>query len=107
MAHDFDDMVDKIRKFFNFNSDTFDVDFLVFPEATEDLNLKFGDEDVEGFKVSYHFETGMEKPEIKIEGDFDEFLKINPLGQFEGIMEVQVLDAQFNIPWISTEYFAN
>ena len=39
--------------------------------------------------------------------DFDEFLKINPLGQFEGIMEVQVLDAQFNILWISTEYFAN
>jgi HSP20 family molecular chaperone IbpA len=72
VSNDFDDIIDKIKKFFDFKSDLFDVDFLVFPESTEDVNLKFGDESAEGFKVSYHFETGMEKPEIKIEGDFDE-----------------------------------
>lgn len=72
MSDDFDDIVDRIKKFFNFKSDVFDIDFLVFPESAEDLNLKFGDENVDGFKVSYHFESGMEKPEIKIEGDFDE-----------------------------------
>ena len=72
MSNDFDDIIDKIKKFFDFKSDIFDVDVLVFPESTEDVNLKFGDESAEGFKVSYHFESGMEKPEIKIEGDFDE-----------------------------------
>ena len=72
MSNDLDEIIDKIKKFFNFKSDMFDVDVLVFPEPTEDMNLKFGDESAEGFKVSYHFETGMDKPEIKIEGDFDE-----------------------------------
>ena len=72
VSSDFDDIIEKIKKFFNFQSDIFDLDVLVFPEPTEDLNLKFGDESAEGFKVSYHFESGMERPEIKIEGDFDE-----------------------------------
>jgi HSP20 family molecular chaperone IbpA len=72
VSNDFDDIIDKIKKFFNFKSDIFDVDVLVFPEPTEDMKLKFGDESAEGFKVSYHYETGMDKPEIKIEGDFDE-----------------------------------
>ena len=72
MSNDFDDIIDKIKNFFNFKSDIFDLDVLVFPEPTEDMKLKFGDESAEGFKVSYHFETGMDKPEIKIEGDFDE-----------------------------------
>lgn len=72
VSDDFDDIIDKIKRFFDFKSDIFDVDVLVFPESTEDVNLKFGDESAEGFKVSYHFESGMEKPEIKIEGDFDE-----------------------------------
>jgi len=72
VSNDFDDIIDKIKKIFNFKSDIFDLDVLVFPEPPEDLRLKFGDESAEGFKVSYHFESGMERPEIKIEGDFDE-----------------------------------
>lgn len=92
MSDDFDDIVDRIRKFFNFKSEAFDVDFLVFPEATEDLNLKFGDEGVEGFKVSYHFESGMEKPEIKIEGDFDERKLNEYLEQFNLDQSAHVQD---------------
>jgi HSP20 family molecular chaperone IbpA len=83
VSNNFDDIIDKIRKHFDFKSDAFDVDFLVFPESTEDMNLKFGDENVEGFKVSYHFEPGMEKPEIKIEGDFDERKLNEYLEQFK------------------------
>ena len=92
MSDDFDEIVDRIRKFFNFKSEAFDVDFLVFPEATEDLNLKFGDEGVEGFKVSYHFESGMEKPEIKIEGDFDERKLNEYLDQFNLDQSAHVQD---------------
>lgn len=92
LSNDFDDIIDKIKRFFNFKSDIFDVDVLVFPESTEDLNLKFGDEHTEGFKVSYHFETGMEKPEIKVEGDFDERKLHEYLKQFNIDQNVPIQD---------------
>jgi len=97
VSNDFDDIIDRIKKFFNFKSDMFDVDVLVFPEPTEDVNLKFGDESAEGFKVSYHFETGMEKPEIKIEGDFDERKLHDYLKHFNLDQNVPI---QENFPYI-------
>lgn len=100
MSNDFGDIFDKIRKYFNFQSDIFDVDFLVFPESTEDLNLKFGDENVEGFKVSYHFESGMEKPEIKIEGDFDERKLNEYLNQFNLDQNANI---QNNLPHVQKD----
>lgn len=48
------------------------MDFLFIPESERKLNLKPANEKLKGFKISYHFETGMEKPEIRIEGNIDE-----------------------------------
>jgi HSP20 family molecular chaperone IbpA len=69
---DFDDIIDEIKKYFKLDSDIFDVDFLFIPESVSNLGLNPEDEKVKGFKISYHFETGMEKPEIKIEGNVDD-----------------------------------
>jgi len=46
------------------------VEFFVFPEP--DFHKNINDFDQKGYKVSYHFETGMDKPDVKIEGDIDE-----------------------------------
>jgi HSP20 family molecular chaperone IbpA len=67
---DYNDMMDEIRKFFELNSGLFDIDFFIFPESDKELNSK--NKKQKGFKVSYHFENGMDKPEIKVEGDIDE-----------------------------------
>ena len=70
VSDDYDDIIDEIRKFFKFNSNMFDADFFLFPESDPDLD--FNNKNTKGFKVSYHYESGMDKPEIKIEGDIDE-----------------------------------
>ena len=67
---DYDDIIDQLKKFFNFDSKLFDMDFFVFPEMSEQLDPKR--KKSKGYKISYHFETGMDEPEIKIEGDIDE-----------------------------------
>lgn len=69
---DYDEFVERIKKFLNIDSDIFDVDFLFLPESNFDQNMNLKDEDLKGFKVTYHFESGMDKPEIRIEGNFDE-----------------------------------
>ncbi|MFX1390984.1 MAG: hypothetical protein ACFE9Z_13045, partial [Promethearchaeota archaeon] len=68
---EFDDFIDEIKKKFKINSDTFDIDFLFLPESESGLNLKPKEDKVKGFKISYHFESGMEKPEIKVKGNID------------------------------------
>lgn len=67
---DFEDIFDKIKKFFNLNSRLFDMDFYIFPEFTKNLDPK--KRGSKGFKVSYHFEEGMDEPDVKVEGDIDE-----------------------------------
>ncbi len=69
---DFEDIIDEIKKHFKLDSDLFDVDFLFIPESKNNWGLKPENKNIKGFKVSYHFESGMEKPEIKIEGNVDE-----------------------------------
>ncbi|HDZ18278.1 hypothetical protein LCGC14_0590810 [marine sediment metagenome] len=71
MSDDFDEIIDEFKKMFNVDSDAFEVDFLFIPESGIDLKSDRNEENVRGFKISYHFETGMEKPEIKIEGIID------------------------------------
>ena len=67
---DYEDILDQFKKFFKFDSNLFDMDFYIFPEMGKHLDPdKKGSK---GYKVSYHFETGMDEPEIKIEGDIDE-----------------------------------
>lgn len=72
MSDDFDEIIDEFKKIFNVDSDAFEVDFLFIPESGIDLKSDRNEKIVNGFKISYHFETGMEKPEIKIEGIIDE-----------------------------------
>jgi len=65
---EYDDLFEMIKKYLGVNTDMFDVDFLFLPEPSSDPKSKKGT----GFKVTYHFEAGMDKPEVRIEGDFDE-----------------------------------
>ena len=68
MSEDIDDLFDKIKEYFKLNSNLFDMDFFIFPES--DSNVE--NVDKKGFKISYHYDSKLDKPEISIEGDFDE-----------------------------------
>ncbi len=71
MRDDFEDFIERIKKYFKLDSDIFDVDFLFIPESELNLGKEPNDKKIKGFKISYHFESGMDKPEIKIEGDLE------------------------------------
>jgi HSP20 family protein len=97
VSDDIDDIFDEIKKHFKFNSDIFDLDFFFFPESN--LNNELNPESrKKAFKVSYHYESGMDKPDIKIEGDFDEkklqeYLKkhnIEPDPRFDNLFKSQL-----------------
>ncbi|MFW9828006.1 MAG: Hsp20/alpha crystallin family protein [Candidatus Thorarchaeota archaeon] len=68
---EYDDFFDKIKKYFNIDSDFFDVDFLFIPESENSLNLTPENDNLKAFKISYHFERGMEKPDVRIKGNID------------------------------------
>jgi HSP20 family molecular chaperone IbpA len=69
---EYKDFIEKFKKFFKIDSDIFDIDFLFMPESIRDPDFDPRKTDIKGFKVSYHFEKGMDEPEIRIEGDVDE-----------------------------------
>jgi HSP20 family molecular chaperone IbpA len=72
---EYDDIFDQIKKFFNLDAGIFDMDFFIFPEMDRSPELEKDDRNdlkKKGFKISYHYENGMDKPEMKIEGDIDE-----------------------------------
>jgi HSP20 family molecular chaperone IbpA len=69
---EYKDFIEKFKKFFKIDSDIFDIDFLFMPESMRDPKVDPTSSEMKGFKVSYHFEKGMDEPEIKIEGDIDE-----------------------------------
>lgn len=90
---DFDDIIDEFKKFFKLDSDIFDIDVLFIPEKNIDLGIKPYDKKLQGFKISYHFETGMDKPEIKIEGNIDDkkikdFLKNVTMNKYPKLKEL-------------------
>ena len=70
VSDDYDKFLDDIKKLFKFNSKFFDADFFFIPESFNDLDVD--KKNTRGFKVSYHYEAGMDEPDIKIEGDIDE-----------------------------------
>ncbi|MFW9818778.1 MAG: hypothetical protein ACFFE5_04145 [Candidatus Thorarchaeota archaeon] len=72
MSDEFDDIIDAIRKYFKIDSEIFDVDFLFIPESKNNLNLDSQNNNEKGFKISYHFDSGMKNPEFKIEGNIDD-----------------------------------
>ena len=69
---DYIDFLERIKKYFNLDQGNFDMDFLFLPEPNFDLNTIRNEDRFKGFKVTYHFESGMDKPEIKVESNFDE-----------------------------------
>ena len=68
---DYNEFLERIKKYLNIDSDNFDVDFLFMPEQNFDPSMNLKDNNVKAFKVTYHFEPGMDKPEVRIEGNFD------------------------------------
>ena len=75
MSDDIDEWFNKIRKYFKMNSDKFDMDFFFLPqsqwdEEESDSNVP-EEKKRKGFKISYHFEKGMDKPEVKYKGNVD------------------------------------
>ncbi len=105
MSDDFDDFIDKIKKNFKIDSDIFDIDFLFIPESKNNLGIKPEKENMKGFKVSYHFESGMDKPEIKVEGNIDEN-RIRELLKGMDISKYPKLKNMFNAKSVN-EYDAN
>ncbi|MGV9171861.1 MAG: Hsp20/alpha crystallin family protein [Promethearchaeia archaeon] len=84
---DRDDFIEKLKKFLDQNMDGYDMDFFVLSDdgkkgvnprklknLDENLKKKLGldpNNKFKGTKISYHYEPGMDKPEIKIEGEMD------------------------------------
>ena len=94
MPNEFDDIIDKIKEYFKLNSDRFDIDFLFIPESEINSYLNPENKKAKGFKITYHFETGMEKPEVRIEGNIDEkkieeYLKSYDISQHPNLEKLQ------------------
>jgi len=93
LRDEFDDFIDKIKKHFKLDSDMFEIDFLFLPESEIKRRRTPDNEKIKGFKISYHFESGMEKPEVKIEGNVDskkirEYLKDTDLSKLPNVREL-------------------
>jgi len=69
---DYNDFLERIKEYLNLDQGAFDVDFLFLPEPNFGRKTNRNTNKFKGFKVTYHFESGMDKPEIKVEGNFDE-----------------------------------
>ncbi|MFX1522378.1 MAG: Hsp20/alpha crystallin family protein [Promethearchaeota archaeon] len=93
MSDDFDDFIDRIKKYFKLDSNMFDIDFLFLPESEIQKGGTPDNEKLKGFKISYHFESGMDKPEIKIKSNIDrkklwEYLKDADLSKLPNVKEL-------------------
>ena len=93
LRDEFDDFIDKIKKHFKLDSDMFEIDFLFLPESEIKRVRIPNNEKIKGFKISYHFESGMKKPEIKIKGNIDskkvwDYLKDADLSKLPNIKEL-------------------
>ena len=63
------DLYEKIKEFFKMNPKVFDLDFLIFTdpdENSEDRRAR-----TKPVKIHYHFEPGMDKPDVSVEGNID------------------------------------
>jgi HSP20 family molecular chaperone IbpA len=89
----FDDFIDEIKRFFNMNSDPFDnflIDYFNSQDEEDERDKK------KSFEISYFYETGMDKPDIRVEGDFNKDIMKEFFGQFASPFEEhrKVLDAK-------------
>lgn len=67
----------RFRNLFEGFSDFFDrdfgfSDFSVSPRIDLDKDLNFKKKNTKSYSISYHYQTGMDKPEIRVNGDVDD-----------------------------------
>ena len=65
---DYNDFIERLKEYLKNDKGIVDFDIFFMDEPNTDGTIR---PNSKGFKVSYHFEPGMDKPEVKIEGDFD------------------------------------
>ena len=68
---DYNEFFNRIKKFLKIDPDKFDFDIIFLPESKLQKEYDPDDENFKAFKVNYHYEKGMDKPRINIEGDLD------------------------------------
>ncbi len=68
---DFEDFIENLKDYLDIDEDNFDIEFYI--SSKNELNNRSKlDSENNGFKISYHYEEGMDEPNIKIQGDIDE-----------------------------------
>ena len=68
---DYNEFFNRIKKFLKIDPDKYDFDIIFLPESELQKDFNPNDENFKAFKVNYHYEKGMDKPRINIEGDLD------------------------------------
>jgi len=69
--------IKRFRNLFEGFSDFFDKDFgfkdfSEFPNIDFNNDLNFKDNNTKSYSISYNYQTGMDKPEIRVQGDVDD-----------------------------------
>jgi len=69
---EYKNFIKKFKKYFNFyaDDDIKDIEFYIYPSNNLGNNSKSNSNN-KGIKISYHYEKGMENPDIKIQGDIN------------------------------------
>ena len=70
--NDFKDFLKKFKDYFNIDTDMFDAEFFLFSDKDSDKKPEINSNNDNSFRISYHFENGMDKPDIKINGNIDD-----------------------------------
>lgn len=74
---DYKRFMKRFRNLYEGFSDFFDKDFgfsefSEFPMINSDKDINFKNNDTKSYSISYHYQTGMDKPEIRVNGDVDD-----------------------------------
>lgn len=74
---DYKRFMKRFRNLYESFSDFFDKDFgfsefSEFPMINSDKDINFKNNDTKSYSISYHYQTGMDKPEIRVNGDVDD-----------------------------------
>lgn len=74
---DYKRFMKRFRDLFEGFSDFFDKDFgfsefSEFPMINSDKDINFKNNNIKSYSISYHYQTGMDKPEIRVNGDVDD-----------------------------------
>ncbi|MBY9007437.1 MAG: hypothetical protein KGD63_11835 [Candidatus Lokiarchaeota archaeon] len=97
---DFDDFLKNFKDYLNIDTEIFDVEFFLFSDRELNRKSKFNSKNNNGFKISYHFENGMDEPDIQIHGNIDDInLKYLKNIEFSKIKDFYNVDNNQNISY--------